>query len=452
MGGPATPTGMAEARHTENRGRLYRMLWRWHFYAGLVCIPFVIVLALSGSVYLFRPQIEAWIDRDFLRLERTGQPATQSAIVDAAMAAIPGSKLAGIVLREHPDQAARVVVSEHGMRMRVYVHPDTLAVLKTVPEEGRFERTVAHIHGELLMGNAGSILVELAASWAIVMVLTGLYLWWPRQAQGLAGVLYPRIGQGAKRFWRDVHAVTGVWVSALALFLLATGLPWALVWGNGLKQVRAWTGTAAISQDWSLSSAGEHAEHMHHDAMAAPPAITDAPVDLIVARAEQLNLAPPVMLTPPARDAAIWWAKSNAQNRPQRRDVALSATTGDIVARSDFGGKHIIDQVIGVGLAAHEGQLFGPLNQALGVLTALGLITLCASAFVMWRRRSPEGVLGAPPPIPDARIGAGLAVMILVAAVLLPVLGASLVILAVIERGVLARWPAARRWLGLAHA
>lgn len=114
--------------------------------------------------------------------------------------------------------------------------------------------------------------------------------------------------------------------------------------------------------------------------------------------------------------------------------MALSATAGDIVARIDFGGKHIIDQVIGVGLAAHEGQLFGPLNQALGVLTALGLITLCASAFVMWRRRSPAGVLGAPPPIPDARIGAGLAVMILVAAVLLPVLGASLVILAVIER------------------
>ena len=57
----------------------------------------------------------------------------------------------------------------------------------------------------------------------------------------------------------------------------------------------------------------------------------------------------------------------------------------------------IIDQIVGVGIAAHEGQLFAPLNQVLGVLTALGLITLCVSAFVMWRRRAPEGVLGAPP-------------------------------------------------------
>jgi uncharacterized iron-regulated membrane protein len=41
----------------------YRAIWRWHFYAGLFCIPFVTVLAVSGSIYLFKPQIESWIDR-----------------------------------------------------------------------------------------------------------------------------------------------------------------------------------------------------------------------------------------------------------------------------------------------------------------------------------------------------------------------------------------------------
>ena len=42
----------------------YRAVWRWHFYAGLFCIPFVIVLAISGSIYLFKTEIESWIDRD----------------------------------------------------------------------------------------------------------------------------------------------------------------------------------------------------------------------------------------------------------------------------------------------------------------------------------------------------------------------------------------------------
>ena len=44
------------------------------------------------------------------------------------------------------------------------------------------------IHGELFAGRTGAILVELAASWAIIMLGTGLYLWWPRDSPGLGGL------------------------------------------------------------------------------------------------------------------------------------------------------------------------------------------------------------------------------------------------------------------------
>lgn len=439
-----------DTRETEGRGSLYRMLWRWHFYAGLICIPFVIWLAATGSVYLFRPQIDAWVDRDVAVLERTGNPATQQDLVAAATAAVPGSSFAGIMLPEHPDQAARVLVSDQGARTRVYLHPDTREILKTVDEGSTWDRWVFKLHGELMMGAPGSIMVELAASWAIVMILTGLYLWWPRNAKGLAGVLWPRIGQGAKRFWRDLHAVVGVWVSAWALILLASGMPWALVWGNGFKMVREATGTSAITQDWTIGPVNEHTEHdRQHADLVDHSAHGGATLDQVYAAALAEKLAPPVILTPPTRTSAYWRAKSNAQNRPLQQEVVFDPMTGTEVSREVFGKKHIIDQIVGVGIAAHEGQLFGPLNQIIGVLTALGLVVLCVSAFVMWRRRAPDGVLGAPPLIPDARVGWGLAAIILVAAVLLPLLGASLLALAILERGLLGKWPAARRWLGL---
>lgn len=442
----------AERSTSDRRGRLYCMIWRWHFYAGIVCIPFVVALALTGSAYLFRPQIEAWIDRDFASLERTGQPATQDAIVAAAVASVPGSKLAAIVLPEAPNMAARVLVSEQGARTRVYVHPDTLEILKSVPEDSRFRRIVFKMHGELLMGPNGGYIVELAASWAIVMVLTGLYLWWPRTASGLGGVLYPRLGAGAKRFWRDIHAVTGVWVSAFALFLLVSGMPWATVWGAGFKQVRAWTGTAAVSQDWFTSSTDEHAHHRAADTGVAQAARGAASIESVVMQAMALNLAPPVLVTPPTASSPYWQVKSDAANRPLGADVWLSAETAQAVARRDFADRHVIDQIVGFGIAAHEGQLFGVANQILGLLTAMGLVVLCVSAFVMWRRRAPDGVLGAPPPIPNERIGWGLVAIIGVAAILLPLLGACLILLALLERLVLARLPAARRWLGLAPA
>ena len=103
-----------DQRETEGRGSLYRMLWRWHFYAGLICIPFVIWLAVTGSIYLFRPQIDAWIDRDVAVLQRTGEAASQADLVAAATAAVPGSTFAAIMLPEQADQAARVAGVRQG--------------------------------------------------------------------------------------------------------------------------------------------------------------------------------------------------------------------------------------------------------------------------------------------------------------------------------------------------
>jgi uncharacterized iron-regulated membrane protein len=108
--------------------------------------------------------------------------------------------------------------------IRVFVNPATLQVLGVVRENDRFMKVIFYLHGELLLGSGGSMLVELAASWTILMLVTGLYLWWPRSGR-LGGTLYPRLRQGKRIFWRDLHAVTGVWISTFALLLLLSGLP-----------------------------------------------------------------------------------------------------------------------------------------------------------------------------------------------------------------------------------
>ena len=120
--------------------------------------------------------------------------------------------------------AAQILVDKGAQQFRVYIHPQTLAVLKLDNEDYRLENVIKKLHGELFIGDLGSWIVELAASWAVIMILTGLFLWWPRDAKGLAGILYPRLKQGKRIFWRDIHAVTGIYVSFFALFLLFTGL------------------------------------------------------------------------------------------------------------------------------------------------------------------------------------------------------------------------------------
>lgn len=427
----------------------YRMIWRWHFYAGLVCIPFIVILSLTGPIYLFKPQIEAAIDRPYDQVGRAGRVQPLSAQVEGALAAFPHAQFQSVEVRPDVTDAARVTLSENGERLRVYVHPETLTVLKSVPEEARFMNVVKTIHGELFAGLFGTLLVETAACWAIVMILTGLYLWWPRGAKGLAGVLWPRLE--AKLFWRDLHAVTGLWVSFFALCLLLTGLPWTTVWGAGFKAVRQAVIAQSSKPDWSISraadKASEHEGHGHGSAQAGG-AVDLTLLDHMAGELRAADLPPPVVLMAPAKGKP-WQGVSQTQNRPKGVTVTFDHM-GDVAQIKTFGDKPLIDRVFGVGIALHEGQLFGAFNQALGVLTAAGLLTLCVSAVMVWWRRRPDKVtLGAPSRLPDERLGTGLGLLILGLALFLPMMGLCLIVVALIERFLLRRIAPVRDWLGL---
>ncbi len=45
---------------------LYRRVWRWHFYAGLICLPFLALLAITGAMYLYKDSIESLVYRSLL--------------------------------------------------------------------------------------------------------------------------------------------------------------------------------------------------------------------------------------------------------------------------------------------------------------------------------------------------------------------------------------------------
>ena len=411
----------------------YRALWRWHFHAGLFCIPFVLVLALTGSIYLFKPQIDALADRAVDSLPITGARATGEAQIDAALASLPGSKLFVYEVPREADDAVRVhLYAPDGTGRIVYLHPETLAILKTVPHTARLTEVVRTLHGDLLAGRTGSLLVELAACWALIMIVTGLYLWWPRETRGLAGALFPRLRSGSRVFWRDLHAVAGIWISALALSLLITALPWTTVWGAGFTELRK-LGAPAVQQDWSTSRADEHAQHLRDMRATGAPLATPVTLDEIVRRVDALHLDPPVRIYLPSEQQPHWRVRSETQNRPRVREIEFDAH-GSLLRDDGFARKPLVDRIVGIGIAAHEGQLFGPANQALGLLTALGLVTLSVSAIVMWWRRRPEGELGVPAPrVTGFRIGPALGAAIAALAVLLPVFGASLVMLTLVN-------------------
>lgn len=421
-------------------GALYPLFWRWHFYAGLFVLPFILILSVTGSIYLFKPQIERWEERSWLGLGTAGAVSPDRQLA-AALAANPGARFNHYRLPREAGDAAMVQLRLADGKLReVFVSPQG-RVLGSLDPDARIAAVVARIHGSLLIGRWGDWLVELAASWTIVMILTGLYLWWPRPLR-FAGTLWPRLSLRGRPLLKDLHRVTGFWIAGLVLVMLASGLPWAGVWGSAFAWTRAELGWVKGPQDWKIGVDGGHAGHDHGMAMPMAPheaAGVGLALSAFVAKAGAEHMAFPVLVLPPRAPQAfgpptgdVWTVKSAAQNRTLNRQVAYNPASGAEVGRNGFADSHVIDRIVNIGVAWHEGQLLGVANQVVGVLTAIALVGLSVVGVLIWLQRRPAGGFAAPP---TTNVRLGWAVLGIVAlGILLPLFGASMLAIMIVDR------------------
>ena len=59
---------MTTSRPTAIAAELQRAVWRWHFFAGLLVLPFLLWLAVTGALYLYKPEIERQVYADWIHV------------------------------------------------------------------------------------------------------------------------------------------------------------------------------------------------------------------------------------------------------------------------------------------------------------------------------------------------------------------------------------------------
>nr|WP_307742826.1 PepSY domain-containing protein [Gemmobacter fulvus] len=228
----STPTPGLAAGHGEGRAnKLYFAIWRWHFYAGLYVIPFLFMLAATGLIMLWISVLSGLGD-ERMTVTPGGTPMALSALQAAAEAAVPGGTATQYVAPLSPGHTAAFAVATDSGKTGVTLNPYTGEVLHSFPWRAGWYDFANDVHGTLMIGNTGDWLIEAAASLALLLIATGIYLHWPRNGGTWREALVPSFSKSGRALWKSLHGVIGLWVSLLLVVFLISGLSWAGVWGR----------------------------------------------------------------------------------------------------------------------------------------------------------------------------------------------------------------------------
>lgn len=443
---------------------LYRTIWRWHFYAGLIVSPFMLILAVTGALYLFNDEINDALHPQ-QRFVAEAPVLPTSRLIGSALALYPGGSATRIDMPVQPGRSAVVFVTPKGGEPeRVYVDPGTGRVLGTFIYDRTLVGFADVFHGSLMLGDRGDAVVELMACWGLILVVTGLYLWWPRNGRGLAGVIVPSFRFGGRRVWRDLHAVVGAWTAVLIAFLILTGLPWATVWGGFLKD-----GTNALGigypADYRLHGAAPvaspSAPTMVQAVGEAPWTLEDAPmpasdphaghygggmgmsldalqggvgVDGAVMALSQAGMTTAYRLSLPQGPDGVYTAYTYPDRPEGQRTIHIDQYSGRILGDVRFGDYGWAAQAVELGVQLHMGNYFGRANQIVMLIACLGVIALSITGPVMWWKRRPKGRIGSPRELEPLKLRT-MALLTLGLCLVFPLAGLSLAVVLVLDRG-----------------
>lgn len=440
----------------------YNLAWRWHFYAGLFVAPFMVLLALTGIIYLFKPQLDPLMYGHLLTVPAAERALSADEQLQRAKAAYPQGTLSKYLPPVDATSSAQFVMHDGGREMTVFVDPYRGTVLGTQDAKNNLQAIARALHGELMIGTVGDRLVELAAGWGVMLVISGMYLWWPR-GKSSSGVLWPRFNTRGRVFWRDLHVVTGFWGAALLLVMLLSGMAWTGFWGKQYadlwnrfpaamwnnvptsdQQARVLNTATQQTVPWAMENtpmpvSGDHAEHMNHGAMHAAPAAPTISLQQVVDLATSRKVEPGYSITPPTTAEGVFTVSVFANDPRNDATLHVDQYAGKVLADVRWEHYNGVARATETGVMLHEGKMFGWVNQLIVLLICLMILLSAVSGVVIWWKRRPVGGLGVPPLRHDLPKWKTAMVIMLGLAIAFPLVGASLIVVWALDRLLLSR-------------
>jgi len=201
-----------------------KAVFQIHLWSGIGIGLYILMISVTGSILVYRNELYSAATPPSIVIAPSGARLTHEELKAAANRAYPG--YAEIEVRDLPsDQPAAVELDGAGGHKKRYFNPYTGEDIgdASVPLGIRLVSGLLRLHDDLLGGGTGRAANGVGGFLIIVLVLTGMVVWWPGIKSWKQSLIVHR-NAGWRRFMWELHSMLGFWTLVIVLLFGLSGM------------------------------------------------------------------------------------------------------------------------------------------------------------------------------------------------------------------------------------
>lgn len=373
--------------------KLFRTLVFWcHLVAAVPAALVILLMSATGVLLTYERQVIAWADARQYQVSAAGPRLSPTALLESARSSAGRGAPSSVLLRADPAAPAEVSFG----RRTLFLDPYSGRVIGDGTHPVReFFHGVTDWHrwlGREGEGrDAGRALTGASNLVFLFLVVSGFYLWWPRNwsPKALRNVTLLRRGLSPKARDFNWHNAFGFWAALPLLVVVASGVVISYPWASDL--VFRLSGEAPPPPRGAGGPPGQGAREGRAGGGAAAEATPLDGLDRLWARAEEqvpgwksIGMQVPPSLEEPVRFTID---RGNGGQPQHRAQLTLDRATGEVVKWEPFSANTRGRRLRSLLRFAHTGEAGGLAGQTVaGLASAAGVVLVWTGLALSWRR------------------------------------------------------------------
>lgn len=218
----------ANKRKARLQWALHQKRWfgKWHLYVGIIAGAILCIVGITGSILVFQDEIDAALNPSLFKSLQGEKRYTIGEIVPIIQQKYPGKPFDYIMETDRDNPNATYKLYHYKTQQEFFVNPYNATLCGKRLMGSSFIRVVTNIHCFLLVPPFGRYVVGLAALCMLILTISGLRLWVPRQYnkwKQWKAALTVNFKAGFKRQNYDWHSVLGFYSAPVVVMIALTG-------------------------------------------------------------------------------------------------------------------------------------------------------------------------------------------------------------------------------------